>query len=398
MARHVSEGGTPYDAFGQHIAEIVEEMGTLGRFIRAARTKKFSGDTSSLVEAAVRHYSDLKAKAKRMIGQRGYQLERESYDPSELTDSNVAADAIRDMFIEQSIDHRIEEALPILAKLAPNTKEDSMKEVDEFESWTNKVMEGTWALPETPEAEAKLKELMSKPLIVGPDATNATEQLYDLVGDDELFDRLNDLADQDPNANCWDDPAIVDRLGELGIDITPTAGSTAGDQGVTEGSGYDGSEPLDLSKNPSVNDVFKRALYIYDYEGYGNDMDYSEDDAIDQYVAQRFGQDVLDQLTNARNQQYFGRDDGRGGPRGSNLGQPSQPGGNFRTTKAGVMNKQDAKTIKSRVADRLGRHPEPNLPEAEDDIVRLRRLLGQNTTEDLDTDGVMMTKPSNMSS
>jgi hypothetical protein len=62
------------------------------------------------------------------------------------------------------------------------------------------------------------------------------------------------------------------------------------------------------------------------------------------------------------------------------------------------MNKQDAKTMKSRVADRLGRHPEPNLPEAEDDIVRLRRLSGQRTTEELDTDGVMMTRPSNMSS
>lgn len=137
-------------------------------------------------------------------------------------------------------------------------------------------------------------------------------------------------------------------------------------ESVAEGSGYDGSEPLDLSKNPSVNDVFKRALYIYDYEGYSNDMDYSEDDAIDQYVAQKFGQDVLNQLTNARNQQYFGRDDGKGpggSGRTSNLGTSSAPGGNFRTTKAGVMNKQDAKITKGKIANRLGRHPAPNLPE-----------------------------------
>lgn len=140
------------------------------------------------------------------------------------------------------------------------------------------------------------------------------------------------------------------------------------DQQMTEGSGYDGSEPLDLNNNPSVNDVFKRALYIYDYEGYGNDMDYSEDDAIDQYVAKKFGQDVLNKLTTARNQQYFGRNDGKGpggGGRTSNLGTSSAPGGNFRTTKAGVMNKQDAKTMKNKVADRLGRHPEPNLPEGD---------------------------------
>ncbi len=137
-------------------------------------------------------------------------------------------------------------------------------------------------------------------------------------------------------------------------------------QDMAETSGYDGSEPLDLSKNPSVNDVFKRALYIYDYEGYGNDMDYSEDEAIEQYVAQKFGQDVLDQLNSAKNQQYFGRDDGKGpggGGRTSNLGTSSAPAGNFRTTRAGVMNKQDAKTMKGKIANRLGRHPEPNLPE-----------------------------------
>lgn len=141
-----------------------------------------------------------------------------------------------------------------------------------------------------------------------------------------------------------------------------------GDKEMNEGSGYDGSEPLDLSTNPSVNDVFKRALHIYDYEGYGNDMDYSEDDAIDQYVARKFGQDVLDKLTTARNQQYFGRKDGKGpggGGRTSNLGTSSAPGGNFRTTKAGVMNKQDAKGMKAKVADRLGRHPAPNLPEGD---------------------------------
>jgi len=70
---------------------------------------------------------------------------------------------------------------------------------------------------------------MSKPLIVGADATNATEQLYDLVGDDELFDRLNDLAEQDPNANVWDDPTIMDRLNELGVDTSMGPGEADAD-------------------------------------------------------------------------------------------------------------------------------------------------------------------------
>jgi hypothetical protein len=217
MARHVSEGGTPYDAFGQHIAEIVAEMNTMAKFVRAAKGKQFTGEAGAMVESAVRHYSDLKAKAKRMISQRGYHEERDSFDPAAITDAENVAENIRTLFTEQSLDARIEEAIPLLARLAGRQQDTKMKEINEFESWADTVTEGTWAVPDTPAAEAELKRLMSKPLLVGADATNATEQLYDLIGDDELFDRLADLADRDANADAR--PVIQARLAELGIEL-----------------------------------------------------------------------------------------------------------------------------------------------------------------------------------
>ena len=94
-----------------------------------------------------------------------------------------------------------------------------MKEADIFESWINNLAEGTWTLPETPEQLDKLKTMMAGELIVGPDAINATEQLYDLVGDDELFDRLSELAAKDPRANAWNDTEVMNRLAELGIEM-----------------------------------------------------------------------------------------------------------------------------------------------------------------------------------
>jgi len=217
MARHVSEGGTPYDAFGQHIAEIVAEMNTMAKFVRAAKSKQFSGEAGAMVESAVRHYSDLKAKAKRMISQRGYHEERNSFDPAAITDAESVAENIRTLFTEQSLDARIEEAIPLLARLANRQQDTKMKEINEFETWADNVTEGTWAIPDNPGAEAQLKLLMSKPLPVGADATNATEQLYDLIGDDELFDRLADLADRDADADAR--PVIQDRLTELGIEL-----------------------------------------------------------------------------------------------------------------------------------------------------------------------------------
>jgi hypothetical protein len=124
------------------------------------------------------------------------------------------------MFVEQTLDSRIEAALPVLARLQ---QENRMKEADIFESWAEHLSEGTWSLPETPEQQQRLQDLMSRELIVGPDATNATEQLDDLVGDDILFDRLSDLAARDASANVWDDTDVQARLAELGIQLPADA-------------------------------------------------------------------------------------------------------------------------------------------------------------------------------
>jgi hypothetical protein len=222
LARHVAEGGTPYDRFGQHIAEIIAEMATMSRFVRAARSRPFEGEAAAMTESAIRHYQALKAKAKRMISQRGYREEREQFDPAAFTDSEVTVEAIRDMFIENSLDPRIEEALPVLARLAApvvvnalSTGDSELDEVRQFESWADNLVEGTWTVPEGPEEIARLQQLMAEPLPVGPDATNATEQLYDLVGDDDLFDRLAELAQMDANADAR--PAIQERLKQLGM-------------------------------------------------------------------------------------------------------------------------------------------------------------------------------------
>ena len=42
-----------------------------------------------------------------------------------------------------------------------------------------------------------LKKLLSKPL----NAKGATDKLYDIIGDDELFDQIDDFADTEPKAD-----------------------------------------------------------------------------------------------------------------------------------------------------------------------------------------------------
>jgi cell fate (sporulation/competence/biofilm development) regulator YlbF (YheA/YmcA/DUF963 family) len=92
-----------------------------------------------------------------------------------------------------------------------------MKETQEFAAHIQKVVEGTWAMPDTPEAQQTLVDLLNQPtLTVGPDAEDLTAQLYDIIGDDELYDQLQDLANVDADADAKS--IILARLEELKAD------------------------------------------------------------------------------------------------------------------------------------------------------------------------------------
>lgn len=131
----------------------------------------------------------------------------------------------------------------------------------------------------------------------------------------------------------------------------------------------DGMQPIDLSANPSFKDIVNRYTQLV-YQGHAGETSPEEDqeyDAIEQYVAKRFGAKGSAHLQKAGEVSYWGRDDGHGSGhlRSSNLGRPNQPSGDFRTTASGKMHKQDVGTMKKKVADRLGRHPAPELPEGQ---------------------------------
>ena len=249
MLEHVRQGGRPYDIRGQHITETVGEMAVLSRFRRAQQGRMFEGVTQQLVESANVYYEALQSNLKHLATGRGYTHYFESWTPADIGEQESLVEDLRNMFIEQTLDTRIEQALPTLAKI--QQRGNAMKEAQIFENWVNGIMEGTWALPDNPEAQEKLNQLMTGELIVGPDATNATELLYDVIGDDQLFDILGNLADRDPRANIWDDSDVQARLAELGIQTPQSseaepadvAQDTAPEQGMAEAIPAAGVDP-----------------------------------------------------------------------------------------------------------------------------------------------------------
>jgi hypothetical protein len=208
MLEHVRTGGTPYDVRGQHIAQMVTELTLLSRFKRANSGKLLEGDTAALVEQTTAYFENLRHSLKSIGTRTGYTKYFESWSPAEITEQEVVIEGLKHLFVTQSIDQRIEDALPLIAKIQQQRTE--MKESNIFEEWADRLVEGTWQTPDTPEKQAQLVKLLSTDLPVGADATNATEQLYDLLGDDELFDQLEALADRDANADARQ--VVYDRL------------------------------------------------------------------------------------------------------------------------------------------------------------------------------------------
>jgi hypothetical protein len=200
MVEHVRQGGRPYDMRGQHIANMVEELNVLSRFRRASHGRVFEGDTANLVTQTNEYHATMNRALKGLSSSRGYNTYFESWNPADITEQDVIIEDIKTLFVQETIDSRIEQALPILARI--QQQGTAMKEANIFEAWAENLLEGTWATPNTPEQQQELIALLSQELPVGADATNATEQLYSLVGDDILFDQLQDLAEQDANADC----------------------------------------------------------------------------------------------------------------------------------------------------------------------------------------------------
>lgn len=106
----------------------------------------------------------------------------------------LSGDQIAD-FVE---DFRRNHDLPMGDDMDENVKEE-------------KVTEGTWSIPDTPEKVRELKDLMSKEL----PADEAQDKIYGILGDDELFDDIAEMEEKDPKADVRG--MIVRRLDDLGL-------------------------------------------------------------------------------------------------------------------------------------------------------------------------------------
>ena len=137
-ARHIAEGGTPYDTRGEHITSLVEEYSKMAGFVRATRNGQFNESAQRLVAEGVNHYQKLRESLHKLTSKRGYDTYFESYTPALMEDESSLD--LSEMFMSSSLDPRIESVMPILSKLNKSISENSdLKQVSELAEWAESI-------------------------------------------------------------------------------------------------------------------------------------------------------------------------------------------------------------------------------------------------------------------
>jgi hypothetical protein len=138
-ARHIAEGGKVNDERWGHIQGLCEEYQKMAGFVRATRNGQFNESAQKLVNEAINHYQGLRESLSKMTGKRGYEAYFESWTPP-LMEDEAEETNLNELFVQETLDPRIESVMPILSKLQKNLGE--MKEVNALAEWADSLLEG----------------------------------------------------------------------------------------------------------------------------------------------------------------------------------------------------------------------------------------------------------------
>jgi hypothetical protein len=136
-ARHIAEGGVPNDDRWNHVKSMCEDYSKMAGFVRATKNNQFNESAQELVNEGVNHYNNLRETLSKLAGHRGYQAYFESWTPALMEDEGDDL-SINELFVQETVDPRIESAMPILSRLKKPVAE--MSEVDTLAEWADSII------------------------------------------------------------------------------------------------------------------------------------------------------------------------------------------------------------------------------------------------------------------
>jgi hypothetical protein len=189
-ARHIAEGGVPNDERWNHVKALCEEYSKMAGFVRATKNKQFMESAQQLVSEGVNHYQSLRETLGKLRGHRGYNMYFESWTPALMEDDTDST--INELFVQETVDPRIESVMPILARLNKNKATTTVKEVSELAEWADSITEMDDGIPdnlspsERKEQKERDKKEYDKNLKKTPDSIKKKLNLPDKLDEQGL--------------------------------------------------------------------------------------------------------------------------------------------------------------------------------------------------------------------
>ena len=212
--RLIAEGDKPHGDRWNHVTSLVEEYQKMAGFVRATRNGQFNESAQRLVNEGISHYQSLRETLSKMAGHRGYNSYFESWTPT-LNEDETEESNLNELFVQETLDPRIESVMPILNKLQKKVAE--MKEVGELAEWADSLLEAPGA--ETLKHNDDTEEGNLKAFDLAED--DLQEPAIDEL-EENFFDKIKQGAQKLDKLVTGGDPEDLIRLGQKQAGVQQT--------------------------------------------------------------------------------------------------------------------------------------------------------------------------------
>lgn len=230
MARHVANGGTPYDSIGEHVIGLSEELSKLRMFKGYVSRNPVVSESMNTIQSKVMERIDgIKKQIHQLQSQGHYTQFAESFTSPETKE--IPEDVMNDWidrltirtfneelknvfpYIYKLID---EDSLPVKELTAADFETSADEKIvessktgdsalEEYESYLDSLIEDSNIFKGAQVGDSaiqKLNQLFEKEFPVGADGSNAIQSLTDIIDDPELNDVLKEYSDISPELDA----------------------------------------------------------------------------------------------------------------------------------------------------------------------------------------------------
>jgi hypothetical protein len=200
MARHIYNGGTPYDKIGSDICDLVEEMNSLSTFVRHMKNVEFDNpEAINAITASKERYNDIKKELMSLSSDGGYNKRKLTLTGNEgIIEED---DNLPDFFGEDTLENQYKMALPYVKRAYLQKRH--IPEEGEFEKWVAAAHgqgKGEEMLADEDEEENKLTEadFPSSSGALGPFSRPCLKQMNDFHSPKQIKTLKNVTGKESP--------------------------------------------------------------------------------------------------------------------------------------------------------------------------------------------------------